>query len=68
MSPTRISVDEVKKLMEEGTPIAFVDSRNPEAWAESDTTLPGCIRVPADSVERNVQKLPKDRMIITYCT
>jgi rhodanese-related sulfurtransferase len=68
MSPARISVDEVKKLMEQGTPITFVDSRNPEAWAASSATLPGCVRVPADAVDRNIQKLSKDRMIITYCT
>ena len=68
MSPTRISVDEVKKLMEDGKPITFVDSRNPEAWAESTAMLPGCIRIPADTVDKNIQKLPKDRMIVTYCT
>jgi hypothetical protein len=54
--------------MAEQERIAFVDSRNPEAWAEADTTLPGCIRIPADAIESNIQKLPKARMIITYCT
>ena len=68
MNPIRITVDEVKGLMDRHEPIAFVDSRNPEAWRESDVTLPGCIRIPVDAVEQNVRKLPKDRLIITYCT
>jgi rhodanese-related sulfurtransferase len=54
--------------MERGEPFTFIDSRNPQAWGESDVKLPGAIRVPADEVEQYLSKIPKDRVIIVYCT
>ena len=68
MEPTRITVDEAKERMDRGEPLVFVDTRNPKAWAEADTKLPGAIRVPADEVEEHLDEIPKDRAVITYCT
>lgn len=68
MEATRVTVDEVSERMERGEPFAFVDTRNPEAWAEADTKLPGAVRVPADEVEQHLHKIPRDRAVITYCT
>ena len=68
MEPIRITVDELKKRMDRRETVAFVDSRNSKAWEETDATVPGCIRIPADAVAQNFQKLPKDRLIVTYCT
>ena len=41
MEATRVTVDEVKERMERGEQFAFVDTRNPQAWGEADTKLPG---------------------------
>jgi rhodanese-related sulfurtransferase len=68
MEPTRVTVDEVKERMERGEQFVFIDTRNPKAWGESDTKLPGAIRVPADVVEQHLDEIPQDRVIITYCT
>lgn len=68
MEATRVTVDEVKERMERGEQFAFVDTRNPEAWGEAETTLPGAIRVPADEVEQHLAEIPRDRTAITYCT
>ena len=68
MEATRIMVDEVKERMERGERFAFVDSRNPTAWAESDKKLPAAIRVPADQLEQHLDEIPRDRTVITYCT
>jgi rhodanese-related sulfurtransferase len=68
MQVTRITVDEVGERMKRGEPFAFVDTRNPQAWAESDQKLPGAIRVPADEVDQHVDEIPHDRAVITYCT
>ena len=68
MEATRVTVDEVRERMERGEPFAFVDTRNPKAWAEADTKLPGAIRVPADEVAQHLQEIPRDRAVITYCT
>ena len=68
MEPTRVMVDEVKERMERGEQFTFIDTRNPQAWGESDTKLPGVIRVPADEVEQHLDEIPRDRVVITYCT
>ena len=68
MEATRITVDEVGERMNRGEPFAFVDTRNPTAWAESDQKLPGAIRVPAEDVEQHLNEIPHDRAVITYCT
>lgn len=68
MEPTRVTVDEVRERMGRGEPFAFVDTRNPKAWGESDVKLPGAIRVPAGEVEQHLFEIPDDRVVITYCT
>jgi rhodanese-related sulfurtransferase len=68
MEATRVTVDEVRERMERGEQFAFVDTRNPVAWGESDVKLPGAIRVPADEVEEHLEEIPRDRAVITYCT
>jgi rhodanese-related sulfurtransferase len=68
MEPTRVTVDEVRERMERGEPFTFIDSRNPKAWAESNMKLPGAIRVPAEEVEQHLSEIPKDRVVIVYCT
>lgn len=68
MGATRVTVDEVKERMDRGEQFTFADTRNPQAWGEADTKLPGAIRVPADEVEQHLDEIPRDRAIITYCT
>ncbi len=65
---TRITVDEVKQRMDRGEQFTFVDSRNPQAWAEAEGKLPNAIRVPAEELEQHLDEIPKDRAVITYCT
>ncbi|MEP6570071.1 MAG: rhodanese-like domain-containing protein [Acidobacteriota bacterium] len=68
METTRVTVDEIKERMDRGEEFTFVDSRNPQAWAEAENKLPGAIRVPADEVEQHLAEIPHDRTVITYCT
>ena len=68
MEATRVTVDEIKERMDRGEAFTFVDTRNPQAWGESDRKLPAAIRVPADEVEQLVDQIPRDRTVITYCT
>ena len=67
MEATRVTVDEVKERMDRGEAFTFVDTRNPKAWAEADTKLPGAIRIPAEEVEEHLDEVPQDRTVITYC-
>lgn len=68
MEATRITVDEVRERLERGEQFAFVDTRNPNAWAEADKKLPHAIRVPAEEIGAHLDEIPKDRTVITYCT
>ena len=64
----RIGIDEVKKRMEAREEIVFIDTRNPQAWAQSDVMLPKAIRVPVDDLDKHLYEIPKDKAIVTYCT
>ena len=55
----RITVDEVRKRMGAGEQFAFIDTRNPQAWAESDVKLPGAIRLPVDKLEEHTRKFQR---------
>jgi len=68
MEATRVTVDEVSERMDRGEQFTFVDTRNPKAWSEAETKLPGAIRIPADEIEKHIADLPHDRVVITYCT
>lgn len=68
MEVTRVTVDEVKERMDRGEEFTFVDTRNPKAWEEATTKLPGAIRVPADEIEERLDEIPHNRTVITYCT
>ena len=64
----RITVDELGKRMDAGEDFVFIDTRNPQAWAQSDTTLPEALRIPLDSLEQRLSEIPKNKPIVTYCT
>ena len=55
----RITIDEVRKRMGAGEQFAFIDTRNPQAWEESDVKLPGAIRLPVDKLEEHISKIPE---------
>ncbi|HKP88027.1 MAG TPA: rhodanese-like domain-containing protein [Blastocatellia bacterium] len=65
---TRITVDELNERMNRGEQFTILDTRNPQAWAEADTKLPGAIRVAANDVEAHLSEIPRDRAVISYCT
>ena len=42
----RITIQELKRRMDDGEDFTVIDVRNPNAWAETDTVIPEAIRVP----------------------
>ena len=73
MSPIRtaaapITADEVKRMLDRGERVTFVDARNPVAWGEATTKLPGAIRVPAGESDQHLDELPRDGLVVAYCT
>jgi len=64
----RITVQELKRRMDAGEDFTVIDTRNPNAWAETDTVIPEAIRVPLDELEQNLSRIPKNRPVVAYCT
>jgi rhodanese-related sulfurtransferase len=65
---SKLTAHDVKARMDRGEAVAFIDARNPQAWQEAKTKLPGAIRVPADDVADHLCEIPRDRTVIAYCT
>jgi rhodanese-related sulfurtransferase len=65
---TKITVDDAYGRYERGEPLIFIDSRNSQAWGESNVKLPGAIRIPAEDVRSHVVGIPRGKTMITYCT
>ncbi len=68
MAVARATVNDDRSRMGRGEDVYFVDTRNPQAWGEAKTKLPGAVRVPADEVLKHLADIPRDRAVITYCT
>lgn len=64
----KITVQELKRRMQAGEDFTVIDVRNPQAWAESDVMAKNAIRVPLDSFEQYLPRIPKSKPIATYCT
>jgi hypothetical protein len=68
MDPQRINPDEVKRRIDRGERIIFLDTRSDDAWAKADSQIPGSKRVLTEAVLSRRAELPKDGLIVTYCT
>ncbi len=68
MAPRRISVDEVSRRLDAGERVTFLDSRSEAAWEAADEQIPGSIRVPPDEVMEYLDEIPREGLIVPYCT
>ena len=66
--PVRIALQEVKSRLDAGEPILFIDTRNQHDWDASDVKVPGARRIHFSELEKHLDELPRDRLIVTYCT
>ena len=64
----RISLDELRRRMEAGEDFTVIDTRNPQAWADSDVKLPGAVRIPVNEFEQHLWEISRDKPIVAYCT
>jgi len=68
MTISGISKEDVKRRLDANEHVALLDTRAPDAWKESDLQIPGSIRVPPDEVGQHLEEIPRDRLVVTYCT
>lgn len=68
MEVPRITVDEVRRRIDLGEKVYFIDSRNDADWRASEVVLPGALRAREESVARYKDDFPGDALIVAYCT
>jgi rhodanese-related sulfurtransferase len=64
----RITVPDLQKRMEAGEDVVFIDTRNPQAWAESDVKLPEALRLSNSDLDNILSQIPNGKPIVAYCT
>lgn len=64
MDDLRIEPEEARELKD----AIFIDARNPQAWGDADTKLPGAIRIPANALASHIDELPEGKQFVAYCT
>jgi hypothetical protein len=69
METPRISIGEVGERIAKGQPVAFVDTRSAKAYATATEQLPGSRRISPDADVRSyTASLPRDAVLVAYCT
>ena len=61
----RISVDKARQQMKQ---LVFVDVRSATAMERNPLQVPGAIHVPIKELDERLDGLPRDRVLVTYCT
>ncbi len=61
----RVSIDDALQTMPDAV---FVDARSTTALSRNPLQVRGAIHVSVKEVEQRLRQLPRDRILITYCT
>lgn len=69
MEIPRISVADVAARLARGEAVTFVDARSANAYQSATEQLPGSVRIPPDAdVAHLAGRLPRQRLVVAYCT
>ena len=68
LKPGSITPENFAQLEESRTDVVLVDVRAPQETAKGTLKGEGAIALPLDQIEGNLGKLPKDKLIVTYCS
>ncbi len=64
----RISVEELRRLMDEGHHPLVLDVRTNLSFRHDPRTIPGAIRFHLDELDQKLAGIPREQEIILYCT
>ncbi len=62
---TRMSIEDAKKRIDE---VVFVDARSATALSRNPLQVPGAIHLPVKELAAGLNRLPRNRTLVTYCT
>ena len=63
-----LTAQDLKRRLDAGENLAVVDVRQPTGYAVYPGTIPGAIRIPPAELPERYQELPRDRVIVLFCT
>ena len=67
--PPRITVEEVKTMLDRGEQVLIIDTRSQGQWQSSGHKAEGAIRLEnTTDIHNLVKNYPPDTPIVTYCT
>jgi hypothetical protein len=64
----RVTVDELKARLEKNEPVTILDVRSEGSYESSDKKIKGAVRMLTDEIGSRLKEIPRDAMIVTYCT
>lgn len=63
----RITVEELKQMMDAGEKVTIVDLRQPLDLEAAPYVIPGALRMSVEELEQRHQEIDRDRDVILYC-
>jgi adenylyltransferase/sulfurtransferase len=67
-TPPKVSVAELKRRLDRGEDVVVLDVRQPHAYAEFPGDIPGSVRIPPPDVPTRYDEIPRNRLVVPYCT
>ena len=64
----RITVEELKAKIEKNEPVTIIDLRSESSYESSDKKIKGSVRMITDEIESRLKEIPRDTLVVTYCT
>jgi len=64
----RIDAEEVKRRLDTGARVLFIDARSANAYAAAGSSSLGSMRIPPDQADALAGAVPKGDLLVSYCT
>lgn len=64
----RITISQLKRMMDAKEEVVIVDNRDGSSYVGSTVKIKGAIHITISELEAKMKDLPKNKLIVTYCT
>ena len=63
-----LSVRQLKRKLDLGEDVLIVDVRQPGGYLDYPYAIPGSVSIPPAELPDRYEELPRDKLIVIYCT
>ncbi|QQS44857.1 MAG: hypothetical protein IPM66_12850 [Acidobacteriota bacterium] len=64
----RITIGDLKRKLDRKEEVIIIDARAGSSWIGSSVRIKGSIHITTDQLDAGIDKLPKNKEIVIYCT